>query len=359
MSDSISSVNLQRVGPLSSIPGLLRRFGANPMEVLAAAGLSAAALDDPEATIPYSAAGLLLEAAAGKTRCPHFGLEAGKQIRTTSLGLIGELMRNAPTLGVALHDFVTNQHRNAHGSVAYLLEDKHNVLWGDAVYHPHIHGYHLICDFAAMQGFELVCELAGADHKHTIEVLFSRSDPQDLEPYYRAFGVKLRFNAEQTALLLPRPLLDHPVMGADASLRSILEKRVSTLWSAGGLDIVTELRRILRVALIGGQVSVNQISGRMGMSRRTLYRRLDACGLHFREVLEETRCEFAQQLLANTQLSISAIATIVGYADPSILTRGFVRWTGLPPSKWRLHIDTTRPGEEGQTKRTPSRRSTL
>jgi hypothetical protein len=66
MSGSLSPENLQLAAPLRSIPDALKRFGINPAEVLAAAGLSAAALDNPEATIPYQGMGLLLEAAAGK-----------------------------------------------------------------------------------------------------------------------------------------------------------------------------------------------------------------------------------------------------------------------------------------------------
>jgi hypothetical protein len=290
MSGSFSpEKDLQLVGPLSSVPELLRRFGINPAEVLTAAGLSATALDNPEATIPYAEAGLLLEVAADQTRCPHFGLEVGKQIWTTSLGLVGQLMRNAPTVGVALQDFAANQHRNAHGSVAYLLPDKQHVFWGYAVYYPHIRGYrgyHLIYDCAAMGGFNVVCELTGAGHKHAIEVLLSRSEPPDLAPYQQAFGVKLRFNAEQTALLLPKAVLDHPVAGADADLRKVLEQRVAALWHAGGLDTVTRLRRILRVALLEGQVSVDEIAARMDISRRTLHRRLAAWGRRFQEVLD-------------------------------------------------------------------------
>lgn len=337
-----SPENLQRVGVLAFVPKLLKRFGEDPVDVLAAAGLSGTALDDPEGTIPYAAMGLLAEAAAERTRCPHFGLEVGKQIRTTTLGLVGELMRNAPTLGAALLDYAAHQHRNAHGSVVYLLTDKHHAFFGYAVYQPNLAGNHLICDCAAMGALNLVCELAGADHKRILEVLFCRSEPQDLTPYNHAFGVKLRFNAEQTAILLPTGLLDQPVTGADAGLRKVLEKRVAALWQAGELDTLTHSRRVLRVALLGGQVSADEISSQMGMSRRTLHRRLDACGLRFQEVLDETRCEFAQQLLANTRLTIGEIALIVGYADPSVLTRGFVRWTGVPPSEWRSNIDTNR-----------------
>ena len=335
---SFSSEDLQLVAPLSSVPALLRRFGINPAEVLAAAGLSATALDDPKALIPYAGMGLLLEAAASKTRCPHFGLEVGQQIHTTSLGLVGELMRNAPTVGVALRDFTANQHRNAHGSVAYLVPDKEHVLFGYAIYHPHNRGYHVICDFVAMGGFNVICELTGGEHKCLIEVLLSRCKPQDLAPYQHAFGVKIRFDAEQTALLLPRAILDHPVAGADCEHRKVVEQRVAALWHAGELDIATQLRRLLRVALLSGEVNADKIAARMGISRRTLHRRLDAQGLRFRQVLDETRIEFARQLLANTRIGICQIATLVGYADPSILTRGFVRSMGLPPSKWRSRI---------------------
>jgi hypothetical protein len=87
MPESLSPENLERVGPSLLRAELLRRFGLNPVDMLAAAALDAKALDDPEAMIPYAAAGLLLEVAADKTHCPHFGLEVGNFIRTTTLGL--------------------------------------------------------------------------------------------------------------------------------------------------------------------------------------------------------------------------------------------------------------------------------
>lgn len=71
------------------------------------------------------------------------------------------------------------------------------------------------------------------------------------------------------------------------------------------------------------------------MNRRTFDRRLSAAGLPFQKALDETRCEYAQQLLAYTRLEIAKIAAIVGYADPGILTRAFVRWSSVTPSAWR------------------------
>ncbi|MBV9744035.1 MAG: AraC family transcriptional regulator [Acidobacteriia bacterium] len=327
--------NQQLVGPLSSVPRLLTDFGADPEEVLSAAGLHPRALDNPQGTIAFSAAGLLLKVAAEKTACPDFGLRVGEQIRTTSLGLVGELMRNAPTVGVAMRDFAVNQHRNAHGSVSYLYADERRAFFGYAVYQPNVPGHELICDCAAMGAFQMVCELVGVEHRHAIEVLLCRSEPEDMAPYHRAFAVKLHFNAEQTALLVPKGVLSLPVKGADADRRAVLIDLVAKFSPAGPLDVETQLRRALRVALIAGNASANEVAAQIGMSRRTLHRRLDEIGLHFQDVLDETRCEYAKQLLAHTQLGIGEIAGIVGYADPSVLTRGFLRWMGLPPSEWR------------------------
>jgi hypothetical protein len=113
--------NLQRIGFLVFIPPLLRELGADPETVLAAVGLSPDALNDPEGTIPYPTMGRLVQASVDHTGCRHFGLLVGQRAGTASLGLIGELMNHAPTLGAALQDLVLHQHRHARRAVVYLV----------------------------------------------------------------------------------------------------------------------------------------------------------------------------------------------------------------------------------------------
>ncbi len=327
--------NLQRVGFLCHLPQLLRRFGVEPVEVLAAAGLGPNALDDPDGTIPYHAMGRLAEAACERTGRPHFGLDIGREIRTSTLGVLGELMRNSSTLHIALQDFALHQHRHAHGGAVYLLEDQQQAFFGYAVYQPNVPGNAMICDGAAMGAFNIVCELVGAAHAPILEVLISQSEPQDIAYYRRSFGVKICFDADQTAIVFPRRLLSQPIPGADAQRRIAIERQVRAIWHAGDHDIATRLRRELRIGLIRGHVSPASIAAPLGTSRRTLDRQLSAAGLPFQKALDETRCEYARQLLAYTRLEVGKIAMIVGYADPSILTRAFTRWAGVTPSSWR------------------------
>ncbi len=335
--------NLQRVGFLTHLPPLLRRFGVEPADVLTAAELGPNALDDPDSTIPYRAMGLLAAAACEKTGRPHFGLDIGREIRTSTLGVLGELMRNSPTLRIALQDFALHQHRHAHGGVVYLFEDQLQAFFGYAVYQPNVSGNAMICDGAAMGAFNIICELVGAAHAPRLEVLISQSEPPNIPYYRRSFGVKVSFDADQTAIVFPRRLLSLPISGADARRRAALERQIRAIWHAGDHDIATQLRRELRIALIRGHVSATSIAAQLGMSRRTLDRRLAAAGLPFRKALDEARCEYARQLLACTRLEIAKIATIVGYADPSILTRAFARCSGVTPSSWRKNVNSRRP----------------
>lgn len=327
--------NIQKVGLLAVVPELLGRLGAYPLSVLAAMGPASLELENSRSMVPYPTIGHLLAAAADHAKCSHFGLLIGQRIGTASLGLVGQLMRNAPTVGVALEDFAAHQHPNAHAGIAYLLPDKRRAFFGYAVYQPGVNGDTFVCDVAAMAAFNIVRELARPDQISRMEVLLSRADPLDSKPYRRLFGVKLHFNADQTAALLPRKWLSQQVAGADAELRSILERRVEALWQ-GERDIEIELRRALRVGLLSGRVSGDEIAVELGVNRRTLHRHLSANGLHFQQILDEVRCRFAQQLLADTRLGIGEIGLILRYSDASGFTRAFIRWTGVTPSVWQL-----------------------
>src|SRR5271165_4637087 len=121
MLTSVLPENLQRVGFLCHLPQLLRRFGVDSFGVLAAAGLGPNALDNPEGTIPYRSMGLLATACCERTGRPYFGLDIGREFRISSLGVLGELMRNSPSVRIALQEYVLHQHRYAHGGVVYLM----------------------------------------------------------------------------------------------------------------------------------------------------------------------------------------------------------------------------------------------
>ena len=327
--------DLQRIGFLVVLPPLLRQLGINPKSILAEANLEPDALNDPEGTIPYEAMGVLVRAAAEQAQCPHLGLLIGQQIGPASLGLVGELMQNAPTLGAALRDFAAHQHRNAHGGAVYLSTQQDRAVFGYAVYHPDVEGLPLIHDGAAAAARNIVRHLVRPRPSLGMEVLLARSKPQDPGPYISALGPQIHFNAEQTGVSFPRDWLAQPVEGADPARRTFLERHVNTVFWAGDLDLMTQLRRALRIGLLIGGISAAKIAAQLGMSDRTLHRRLAGSDMNFQAALDQARSTFAEQLLANTRISLAQIAYILRYRESSTFTRAFLRWSGTTPSDWR------------------------
>ena len=323
------------MGVLAEAPRLLRELGADPAEVAASVGIDVRVLDDPENMIPFTVAARLLQEAAARTGCAHFGLLVGQRGDTRSLGLVGRLMRNAPTFGRALQDLVDNQRRYIRGAAVYLIA-RDGVAWiGYAVYQPGTEGADHLRDGAAAIGFNMMRELCGALPD---EVLLSRRPPDDARPYRRFFRVPVRFDAEHSALVFPARELERPVPGADFRMRATLEEAVSKYWTAALPNVTDQVVRMLHPRVLFGDSTQEAVARSLRMHPRTLNRRLRAERTTFRKLLNKARFDMAQQLLAGTRMDVSGISGALGYAESSAFTHAFRRMGGTSPVEWRAGL---------------------
>lgn len=322
----------QRVGALTVVPSLLREYGVDPAEVIAAAGLAPDALADREGRIPFAAACLVLKLGAERTGIAHFGLLVGLRNGSESLGLVGALMRDAPTWGRAVLDLAENQHRYVRGGVPYLMVREDTAWAGYAVYERNVAGVEQIEDGAIGVGFALMRELCGAPPE---QVMLSHSAPADPQAYRRLFGVPVVFDANQTALVFPSALLDLPVKGADPARRRALAERVRDYWAIDLPQVSEQVARLLRSRVIFGEVGLDGIAETLALHPRVLERALKREGTTFRALRNQTRVDVAQRLLRGTRLSITDIAAALGYADTSAFSNAFRLICGASPSGWR------------------------
>jgi AraC-like DNA-binding protein len=242
-------------------------------------------------------------------------------------------MRHAPTWGEALLCLADNQHRYVRGSVAYLMVQA-DVAWaGYAVYQRDAIGVEHMEDGAIAVGFNLMRELCGTGPE---AVWLAREAPADPQPYHQFFGVPVRFDSHQSALVFPRPLLDLPVKGADPRERSALEARVRDYWALDEPKVSDHVVRLLRSRILFGAVNISSVARALSMHPRVLERALAREETTFRTLLNETRADIAQRLLRGTRLSVTEISTSLGYGDTSAFSNAFRRMTGASPRSWRL-----------------------
>ena len=324
----------QRIGALVEVPQILREMGEDPTTVIAGAGIEPDLLRNPENSLSFAELGRLVQACVAATGCDHFGLIVGQRSATASLGLVGRLMRTAPTLKDAILDLCTNQRRYVRGAVSYLVIQNEIAFWGYAIHHPDMQAIEQVSDGAIAAGFNMMRELVGSAPD---QILSSRRAPSNTAPYRRFFGSTPRFDAEQNAMAFPADLLARPVRSADRELRQILQKSVADYWAVEQPSVSDTVTRMLRARVIFPDTSLEAVAEELSMQPRTLNRRLQAEGKSFRELINEARFEVARQLLAGTRMDITDIALALGYADPSTFTHAFHRWSGVAPSEWRTN----------------------
>jgi len=160
------------------------------------------------------------------------------------------------------------------------------------------------------------------------------------------FGTKVEFGAPVDEVLFAPAIRDMPVVSADRYLNKLLIKCCDE-----ALDRRPSKRSPFRASvenaiaplLPHGKAKLDEIARRLGVSERTLARRLAAERLTFSAVLERLKFDLAERYLADKDLSISQVAWLLGYQEASSLTHAFKRWTGVTPRKARARKANWRP----------------
>lgn len=325
-----------RVGPVVGLPGLLKELGVDVADLIQPLGLSETLFNDADNLVAFPILGRMLQDCVSRTGCHHFGLLLGQRTGPECLGVIGQLLPHAPNVGAALRGLVLNLFLHDRGA-ALLLSLEGEVAVLSYLLHRQVDGSDQINDGAMAICFNVLRSLCGPAWLPS-EVLFARRQPKDLAPYRRFFQAPLRFDRERTALVFPARWLDQALQEADPALCREMEQRIAAQANLDAHDLVGRLRCALRTRLITSGGSLQEVAQLLAIHPRTLNRRLAEQGTTFTALVAEVRYDIARQLLANTAMSISQIAAILGYAEISAFTRAFRRWSGLSPMAWQSQL---------------------
>lgn len=324
-----------RIGPVLAIPTVLCDLGVAPQGVFRRAGVMLNSFKNPEARIAFEALGCLFLECVAATNYNNFGLLVGGHFRMRDLGAVGYLMSNSATVGEALRALLLHLHLQDRGAIPILLDlEPSKLLLGYSIYRHGIPGVAYIYDVAVAIGYQILIDICGPNWR-PLRVQFSHHRPKDIGPYRHFFGVNVQFDAEVSGIAFASSWFDHPVAGADPSLRNLIAAAIKQAQADGGMNFSDEVQAALHQAILGGTSSAENVASFFGIHERTLRKRLTAEGTNFQQLVNQTRFELARQLLENTQLPLSEIAVAMGYADPAVFSRAFRNWAKVSPKQWR------------------------
>lgn len=176
-------------------------------------------------------------------------------------------------------------------------------------------------------------------HLTPLRVELVRPRPKS-DVYQKYFECPIRFGAARNALILKPADLERPFPGHNQELLEILTPALAS--ALGELQARSSIREqvkvVLKRSLASGRPELSDVARDLGLSDRTLQRRITEEGASFRELLIEARQELGRQLLSDPSAEIDEVACLLGYQDASSFYRAFRYWEGVTPSRWReLH----------------------
>lgn len=321
-------------GSLLAFVGLAMRAGRDVEGALAHEGVAARGLEDPDYRLDQDVFNRVVAALASDDAA--FGLHAAELADPKSLPIVGYLATRSENLGQALARFGRfSRLMHDAGRFDFEVED-----WLLHVY-PGCRGLvdappAQVAEYATALVVQIISEACG--RKLPVRrVAFRHGRPADTSEHVRILGCEPEFGAAEGVLTLPAGVMGWPLASADSGLADLLERyaaeavqRIPQEW-----DLVTTLEEIIAARLQDGPPSLKDAASAVGLSERTLQRRLRDRETSLDLLIDDVRRRLAERCVGDTELRLSEVAYLLGYAEVSNFHRAFRRWFNDSPGEYR------------------------
>lgn len=143
-----------------------------------------------------------------------------------------------------------------------------------------------------------------------------------------------------TSILIERDILcAPPILGSLIQAATTGPKEPASqddAWAAW--TFVSLLRSMIQPYLNGGHPDITLAAESIGMSKRTLQRKLQLSGCSYSQIVQEARFELARSCLGDPSAKVIDVAMMSGYESPQHFTRAFRRFTGVTPTAYRRTV---------------------
>ena len=313
--------------------------GVKLEELCRAANLDPSLLEDVDNQILFSQLIGLYQSAARLTGDDAFGLHVGERDSPKLYGILGYVTINSRTVGEALNRLIRFQHirtkaynfslevigSNAH--LAYIYQT--NDVSPQERRHESEETLCSITQYGRM--------MTGIEWKR-LEVHFEHARPENVSEHERIFRAPVRFGKVLTQLIFDSSFLTMPLVEADLTLGSLLERQAEELLPKSPPNeraFANQVRQLIRENLGSGEMRMETICQKLDNSSRTLQRKLSEEDTSYQKLLEETQFEMSKFYLRRQEMAICEISYLLGFSQPSAFHRAFRRWTGLTPKAFQ------------------------
>ena len=332
----LSSIPMAQGGLSRLAIARLNSAGVPVAPLLKRVGLTPELIAEPEERLIVRSQIALLDEAAIALKDDRLGFTLARDFDLREIGLLYYVMASSQTLGEALkrlarYSKVTNEalvfgYREGNRLIV-------NLSYSGIPRHSDRHQIEF-CMFAVLR----ICRVLTGQHLVPQHFSISHHRSGAISEMARFVGTKLEFGADADEFALNVNARELPLIHSDTYLNDLLLKYCEAALADSGGDMSqlrTRVENAISSVLPHGRVLVEDVARSLGMSKRTLARKLSDEGLNYSEILEHLRRDLAVRYLDDRKLHVSKIAWLLGFHEVSAFTHAFKRWTGKTPRQMR------------------------
>jgi AraC-like DNA-binding protein len=340
----VRDVEARHSGALPSAAGVIARLayahakeaGIELEPLLKKAALTYHQIEDPAARLRVRDQVNFLNLAADALRDDLLGFHLAQPADLRAMGALYYVLASSETMGEALRRVARYSSVVNEGIALKYIDGKDICVTFDYVGVSRHRDRHQI-EFLVTALVRVCWQLTGLRLVPSRVSLTHRRESGCSE-FCAFFGCEVEFSAAVDEVAFVTGMKHVAVVSADSYLNKFLvsyfeEAHSRRLTNRGPFR--SSVENGIVPLLPHGKARAADIARRLGVSQRTLARRLSLEGLTFSEVLDSLRSDLAERYLTDDELSISQIAWLLGYQEVSALTHAFKRWTGKTPREAR------------------------
>ncbi len=295
--------------------------------------------NDPSIRMPVKNQIKFLNAVANALPDEFLGIHLAEGIDLRELGLLYYVLASSETLGDALRRGARYSTINNEGVHITYREREGISMTFEYIGVARLSDRHQI-EFFVIALLRICRQLTGR-HLSPISVKLMHRRTELPAKLKALFGCEVAFGCDVDEVVYPQPVKSMPIVNADPYLNELLVKSFEEALSkhrkrSGAWRLNVE--NAIAPLLPHGQAESAEVAQRLGVSKRTLARRLASEEVTFAEVLKNLRFRLAESYLHEHDLRISEVAWLLGYREVSAFNHAFKRWTGETPKQVRSAV---------------------
>lgn len=330
-----------RTDALRNFQDLVVELGGDPRSLLEKLGVSCNLLENRIKKIPYRLFLNILETASEELTCPDFGMRlaisqgSGGKV----MGPIEVVMKNSTTVEEAFRYCSDNIRVYSH---ATRFELDQSTLKGKTFASfeivldrlpPHLQAV----EHAIMLTHLLALDVSN-DHTYSKEVWFCHQPLSPPSVYRSWFGCPVKFNQRLNGIFFCNEQLRKRIINPDKQLYEMAASYIDARFPSTAVPMLHQIRMLITQMLDSGACSQERIAAHLGISVRTLQRRLKDEGTSFESLKDGIRKDIAIHCIQRDDIPFSKIAEILGYSENSVFSRSCRRWFSKSPRQLRTEF---------------------